>query len=78
MNYDYSKLKGKIKEKFDTQSNFAKTLGCSEKSLSLKLNNERNFTQREIDNCIKLLQLDDIKPYFFKKLVHISEHKEGD
>ena len=73
MKYDYSKLKGKIKEVFNTQSKFAKALGCSEKTLSLKLNNERAFTQNEIDNSIKLLQLGDIKSYFFSQEVHVCE-----
>lgn len=37
--FDYSKLKGKIKEVFGTQSAFAKAMGLSGVSLSSKLNN---------------------------------------
>ena len=38
MAFDYSKLKGKIVEKFQTQQAFAKAMELSERSLSLKLN----------------------------------------
>ncbi|MDC0798834.1 DUF739 family protein [Coprococcus comes] len=38
-NYDYRKLRGRIKEKFGTQSEFSKKLGLSEVSVSNKLNN---------------------------------------
>ena len=37
MSFDYSKLAGAIHEKFRTQANFAKAIGLSERSLSLKL-----------------------------------------
>lgn len=40
-NYDYRKLRGRIKEKFGTQSEFSKKLGLSEVSVSNKLNNMR-------------------------------------
>ncbi|BDP83376.1 hypothetical protein EfmAA610_05860 [Enterococcus faecium] len=39
MSFDYSKLSGKIVEKYGTQYNFSIALGLSERSLSLKLNN---------------------------------------
>ena len=45
MAFDYSKLKGKIVEVFGTQSNFAKAVGMSERTLSCKLNNKIPFTQ---------------------------------
>ena len=38
--FDYSKLKGKIKELYDSQVNFSKYAGLSEKSISDKLNNK--------------------------------------
>lgn len=38
MLFDYNKLKGKIKEKYKSQSNFALTIGWSNRTLSLKLN----------------------------------------
>ena len=43
MAYNYSKLLGKITEKFGTQGNFAKSMNISERSLSLKLTNKVPF-----------------------------------
>ena len=48
MGYTYCKLKGKIVEVFGTQGNFAKKLGISENSLSLKLNGKTGFSQEDI------------------------------
>lgn len=67
MQYDFSKLRGKIVEVFGKQEAFARALGISERSLSLKLNNERYFKPPEISKAIALLGLDaiDIPKYFF-------------
>lgn len=67
MNFNYSKLRGKIKEKFDTQDRFATSLGVSYTSLSMKLNNNWGFTQSEIIKSCELLDipLDEIHLYFF-------------
>ena len=65
---DYSKLKGKIIEKYSTQANFSKALNISERSLSLKLNSEVDWKQSEIFKATKLLGIpnDEIDQYFFK------------
>lgn len=75
MAFDYSKLKGRIVEKFETQSNFAEKMGISERSLSLKLTGKRTWKQPEICRAIRLLDLvpDDIQEYFFKEKVHFNE-----
>ena len=67
MGFDYSKLRGRIVEKFGTQQAFAKALGVSSRTLSLKMNNRIPFGQDEIDKIITLLQdtPQDIKAYFF-------------
>lgn len=67
MSFDYSKLRGKIKEVFGTQEHFANAMGMSNTSVSLKLNNQREWTQREIDKAAKLLDIEDyeITLYFF-------------
>ena len=67
MAYDYSKLLGKIVEKYGTQAKFSNALGLSERTLSLKLNGIRGFKQEEITHACKLLELndDDITSYFF-------------
>lgn len=46
--YDYSKLRGLIKEYFETMKNFANYLGVSETSLNLRLQNKLPFKQDEI------------------------------
>lgn len=65
--FDYSKLRGRIKEKFNTQDNFASALGIGRVSLSQRLNNQIEFDDREIFKAIRLLELtdDDIPEYFF-------------
>lgn len=66
MSFNYSKLRGKIKEKFTTQSAFAKELGISSVSLSAKLNNRVEFSQMEMDRCCELLEIPkDFIPIFF-------------
>ena len=61
-NYDYRKLRGRIKEKFGTQSEFSKKLGLSEVSVSNKLNNVVDWGQEEMENAISNT---DIHAYFF-------------
>ena len=71
MTKDFSKLSGKIVEKYGTQYNFAIALGLSERSLSLKLNNKVGWRDEEMERAIDLLDLDlnDIPAYFFTNLV---------
>lgn len=68
MPMDYSKLKGRIVEKYETQSNFAEAIGLSERSLSLKLNGSVDWKQREILKAMDLLDIsaEEIEQYFFK------------
>ena len=66
-NFDYSKLKGRIREVFGSDMAFAKALGCSNNTMSAKTNNESDFTQSEIIKSVILLNLTyaDIPQYFF-------------
>ena len=73
MIFDYSKLRGKIKECFDTQKSFAQALGISERALSLKLNNKVFFSQDEIEKICSLLNILDIGSYFFVQKVQNNE-----
>ncbi len=77
MVYDYSKLEGRIVEKFSTRENFAKSLGITAKSISEKLNNKTIWKQPEISKAIELLSIsgEDIESYFFKKKVQELEQK---
>ncbi|HEL9630585.1 TPA: DUF739 family protein [Streptococcus suis] len=67
MSKDFSKLSGRIVEKFGTQYNFAIAIGLSERSLSLKLNNKVGWKDEEMEKAIELLDLDitEIPSYFF-------------
>lgn len=69
--FDYSKLRGRIIEKYRTQSNFAYKVGMSNRSMSLKLNNGIAFGQKDIIRWCDLLdiQINDIPEYFFNKKV---------
>lgn len=66
--FDYSKLKGRIKEKYDTQDRFAKSLGIGRVSLSQRLNNNLDFSQKEILRASELLEIptEEIPVYFFQ------------
>ena len=74
MTKDFSKLSGKIVEKYGTQYNFSIALGLSERSLSLKLNNKVGWRDEEMQRAIELLDLDlnDIPAYFFANGVQVS------
>lgn len=67
MNYDYSKLRGRIVEYYGNQSNFAESMHLSKVSLNKKLNNKVKFTQDEIRSMIKKLNINytEIYDYFF-------------
>lgn len=71
MNFDYGKLKKRIKEKFKTQAGFAKAIGWSERTLSLKLSGKIYWKQPEICRAVQLLQLSvqHIPEYFFTQKV---------
>jgi len=75
--FDYSKLAGRIREKFGTQKAFAKKLGISEGSLSLKMTNYHYFSQAEIRRAVQLLELDPgvVTEYFFTQRVKKSQQK---
>lgn len=67
MAFDYSKLRGRIREVFKTQSAFAFAIGMSTTSLSAKLNNNVEFSQKEIEKAVELLKInsEEISAYFF-------------
>lgn len=69
MSFNYSKLLGRITEKYGTQYNFAKAMGMSEHSLSVKLNNKIPWKTTEIVKATELLNINthDIPSYFFMK-----------
>ena len=71
MKFDYSKLRGRIRERFETQKHFADALEVAVNTLSFKLNNKVSWTQREILISCRLLNIEEIEmaSYFFKEKV---------
>lgn len=67
MAWDYSMLRGKIREVCETQDNFADLLGIGRVSLSQRLNNRLEFSQNEIFKTCDILGIpqDKITKYFF-------------
>nr|WP_207746298.1 DUF739 family protein [Enterocloster bolteae] len=69
--FDYSKLRGRIVEKYGTQRRFAMENQLSDRSMSLKLNNDIRLSQEEIMKWCELLDIDtqEIPVYFFAQKV---------
>lgn len=64
---NYPKLRGRIKEMYGTETNFAKKIGKTKGWLSLILNKKRDFKKSDIDLFVKYLDIDtsEINVYFF-------------
>ena len=69
--YNYSKLSGRIVEVCGTRQEFAKRIGLSERSVSLKLNGNREFKQNDIEKACFALHIprEEIPDYFFTQNV---------
>lgn len=67
MAFDFNKLRGRIVEKYGSQTEFAKAMNWSERTLSKKINGKISWKQTDICAAIKLLELseNDIQEYFF-------------
>ena len=57
--YDYSKLRGLIREHFGTNANFATALGIGLTTLHSRLNSETYFNQEEIRRANRLFGITD-------------------
>ena len=75
--FDYSKLRGKIKEVLNNESNYAGLLGISNASVSAKLNSKVPFSITEMDKSIVALKIpkEEIYDYFFTKKVEKNSTK---
>lgn len=71
INYDYSKLEGRIKEIFGTQGKCSEAMNLSEKILSNKINNKSVWKQDQIEMACEVLGIERqfIGLYFFTPLV---------
>lgn len=67
MNYNYSKLLGRIVEICGTQSKFADAMQLSDRTVSLKLNGKVSWKQEEISRACDTLRIPpkEIPEYFF-------------
>lgn len=67
--YNYSKLKGRITELYDTQLKFAEKIKNDPASVSMKLSGKAEFKQSDIAAWCKALKIkfDEIPVYFFTK-----------
>lgn len=75
--FDFSKLRGRIKEIYGTQTAFAIAMLMNEATLSNKLNNNVEFSPKEIVRACLLLNIDlkEIDIYFFTLKVQKNELK---
>lgn len=69
--FNYSKLKGKIRELDMTQREYAQAIGITERTLNLRLHNKRLFKQDEIIKTMELFNepVENIHIYFFTQKV---------
>jgi hypothetical protein len=67
MEFDFSKLRGRIKEKFGSEAKFADAMDLSTSGLSGRLNNNVPWRTEEIPRACELLDIPaaDIALYFF-------------
>lgn len=77
MAFDYSKLRGKIRERYKTEGAFAKALGMGKVAFSQRVNNQTDFSPKEILKSCDLLGINRkcIAEYFFKEKVQKDEQK---
>lgn len=67
MNFDYSRLNGKIAERYKTRRGFSRAIGISEHSISRKMNGKVAWKQAEMAQICQLLGIpaSEIPLYFF-------------
>lgn len=69
--YDYSKLLGRIKEKYGTREKLIAKIKISLTSLNMRLSNKLKFNQQDIRELCEALEIknEEIAEYFFKEKV---------
>ena len=75
--YDYSKLRGRIKEKCGTEGTFAREIRRSHNYLTNVFHGKSYFSQKDIDRGSEVLDIipNEIGVYFFTKEVRKNETK---
>lgn len=74
---DFSKLRGRIKEKNYSEKEFASLIGISPATLSGKFKGTSFFDTEEIKKAIKVLEIpeSDIYSYFFEEKTELNSEK---
>lgn len=69
MAFDYSKLRGRIIEKYGSVTKFSEYLDLTRTSINMKLNDKVNFTRADIMEWAELLDIpkEEYGLYFFTK-----------
>lgn len=75
---DYSKLRGRIKEKELSEKKFANLMGITAPTLSAKFKGTTFFNTEEIKKAVKLLDIPvtEIYTYFFEEKTEQNSVKE--
>lgn len=77
--YDFSKVRGRIKEKLGSEAKFAEKLEISSAALSSKFNNRSDFTATEIsratDEDVLDIPMKEIGVYFFTRQLELNSKK---
>lgn len=75
MDYDYSYLRGKIREKGISESEFSKKIGVGVATFSGRINNKSCFSQNEMWLACKELSIpiSEIHKYFFTPILLKTE-----
>lgn len=76
LTFDYSKLRGKIREVCKTQDVFGEKIGVGHVALSKRLNNQIDFSSKEIYRSCAVLGIaeEEIFSYFFTRESQKHEH----
>lgn len=74
--FETNKLRGRIIEKFGTQSAFCRAVGNCASYVSLYLQGKTTLSQETIVNWAAALDIpaDELDAYFFTQTVHETEH----
>lgn len=65
MAYNYSKLLGRIIEKFGSRAAFARAVNMPDSMVSRKLNNKSKLTQDEIELWRRVLQIPEADAFIY-------------
>lgn len=72
--YDFSKLRGRIREKLGSEKVFADKIGRTQQYVSMVFNGRAYFTAKDITNALSVpeleLELNDIGQFFYAQNLH--------